>query len=127
MSKDTLHSIGLLVLRVVAGAAMATHGFAKLFGGDMSGFARGVGAMGFPAPLVFAWIAALAEFVGGFLVAVGLRTRVAAAFVFIDMSVAAFVRHAHDAFAVRELALLYWAAMAALMLIGGGRFSLDRA
>ena len=126
MPKETLLSFGLLVLRVFAGFGLATHGYAKLFGGRMSEFAAGVGAMGFPLPVFFAWSAALSEFLGGILVAIGLKTRYAAAFAAVTMAVAAFVRHASDPFKVKELALIYWAAFSAIILTGGGRYSLDR-
>ncbi len=127
MNKDSVKSIGLFLLRAVAGIGIATHGFEKLFGGDMAGFARGVSGMGFVSPVFFAWAAALSEFVGGILMALGLKTRYAAGFVFVTMTVAVFVHHGHDAFHVRELALLYWAVAAAVALIGPGRFSLDHA
>ena len=49
-----------------------------------------------------------------------------AGLVFAVMTVAAFVRHAGDALAVKELALAYWTVSGALILLGAGRFSLDR-
>jgi putative oxidoreductase len=118
---------GLLALRVLAGLGMATHGYGKLFTeGRMEGFAEGVAAMGFPLPLVFAWLAALSELAGGLLLAAGLFTRYAAFFIFGTMTVAAFVAHAGDPFAARELALLYWSVSLAFMLTGGGKFAVER-
>lgn len=92
----------------------------------MEGFAEGVGAMGFPIPLFFAWAAALSEFLGGILVAVGLKTRAAALFICMTMAVAFFIRHRLDPFKAKELALLYMGIAGALVLTGAGRFSLDR-
>jgi hypothetical protein len=40
------------------------------------------------------------------------------------MSVAAFVAHKADPLKVKELALAYWALSGALLLMGGGSFSL---
>ena len=61
--KAMLTDLGLLWLRVLMGAGMATHGYGKLFtAGRMEKFATGIGEMGFPLPLLFAWLAALAEF-----------------------------------------------------------------
>jgi len=61
---------------------------------------QGVANLGFPAPALFAWAAALAEFLGGLLVFLGLGTRVAAAFAAFTMVVAGFARHkAHLHFA----------------------------
>ena len=67
--KTGLHDLGLLILRVLAGAGIAYHGYGKLFGGRMDKFAEGVAAMGCPMPEVFAWAAALSEVAGGILLA----------------------------------------------------------
>jgi putative oxidoreductase len=122
----TQSSLGLLWLRIMMGLGMAYHGYGKVFGGHMEGFAEGVANMGFPAPMLFAWLAALSEFAGGLLVAVGLGTRYAACMIFGTMFVAAFVRHAADPLQVKELALAYWAMAGALICTGGGKFALER-
>ncbi len=115
---------GLLLLRVVFGLTLAFgHGLAKL--PPPAAFVEGVGAMGFPLPGAFAWAAALAEFGGGLLLALGLLTRPAAALVAVTLLVAAFVSGAGQPFGERELALLYLAAALALLLTGSGRFGLD--
>lgn len=123
--KDKLRDMGLLWLRMIAGAGIAYHGYGKVFGEWMPKFIEGVGEMGFPMPMVFAWAAALSEFVGGILLAAGLGTRFAAAAIFGTMAVAAFVAHAADPLQKKELALAYWTIAGALMMTGGGRFSLD--
>ena len=120
-----LSSVGLLWLRVFAGYGMATHGYAKVFGGGMGQMTQGVAGMGFPFPAFFAWAAALSEFAGALCLALGLGTRIAAGFIFITMSVAFLKVHAADPFSTKELAFLYWAISGALMLIGGGRLSVD--
>jgi putative oxidoreductase len=135
----------LLVLRLAGLGLAIFHGWGKLsrlVGGD-HGFADGLERMGLPAPLLFAWAAALAETLGGVLVTLGLFTRVAAAFCAITMVVAAFVRHhALDLLFVRlglmevpperltawgnpELALVYLIVFLALALAGGGGLSVD--
>ena len=119
-----LSDLGLLLFRVFVGLALAWgHGINKL--PPSEGFVAGVVAMGFPAPLVFAWAAGLAEFVGGHLIALGLLTRPAALFAAVTMFVAAFIRQAGDPFTDIEKALLFLAAAALLMLAGAGRYSLD--
>jgi putative oxidoreductase len=121
------HDIGLLLLRVFAGLGMAWHGYEKLaVSGRLSQFIEGVGEMGFPFPVFFAWAAILAELVGGILLAAGLFTRPAAAFILITMLVAAFVRHADDPFAIKEKALLYASIALALLFTGAGRWAVDR-
>jgi putative oxidoreductase len=118
--------LGLLWIRVLMGSGMAYHGFGKVFGGHMAGFAAGVAKMGLPFPEAAAWAAALSEFVGGILIVLGFKVRIAAFFVFSTMTVAAFVRHAADPFSVKELALCYWTMAGMLILTGGGKFNLDR-
>ena len=134
----------MLLLRVAVGAGMTYHGAGKVFGGSIPQFAEGVGKMGFPLPLLFAWLAALSEFAGGICLILGLGTRLAALFVSFTMLVAAFLAHkAHLQLLVAlglfsaspdeikswgkpELALAYLAASLAILLMGGGRFSLDK-
>src|SRR3989338_1226728 len=123
--KEKALSVGLLWLRVLAGAGIAHHGYGKVFGGHVAGLAEGVAQMGFPMPLVFAWAAALSEFAGGILLVLGLGTRYAAFFVFCTMSVAAFIHHRMDPLQARELALAYWTISGALIMTGAGKFSVD--
>lgn len=113
--------LGLLWLRVLAGAGMAYHGYGKVFSGRIPQFAEGVAKMGFPMPEVFAWAAALSELAGGALLA----TRLSALSIFITMVVAAFVAHQADPFQVKELALAYLTVSGALLCTGPGRFSVD--
>jgi putative oxidoreductase len=121
--------IGLTILRVSAGLMMAFgHGMGKIPPSD--GFVQGVGELGFPQPLLFAWAAGASEFFGGLLLAAGLLTRPAAFFIAFTMTVAAFMRHAGDPMFGRtpskEMALLYLAVAVAFLLTGSGRFSVDR-
>lgn len=117
--------IGLTLLRVSAGLAMAfAHGLGKVPPPDR--FVGGIESMGFPAPLLFAWLAGLAELVGGLLLALGLLTRPAALSIAFTMFVAFFIRHGGDPFRDKELAFLFLAISIAFTLTGSGRFSLDR-
>lgn len=116
--------IGLLILRLGVGLAMAFgHGIGKI--PPSEGFVEGTAAMGFPVPVVFAWAAALSEFLGGILIALGLLTRPAALMLAGTMAVAAFVRHVADPFSTKELALVYLVASLALLIAGAGRYALD--
>lgn len=115
---------GLLSLRVFAGLALAlAHGVGKV--PPSAGFMEGVARMGFPAPALFAWAAAITESVGGLLLAVGLLTRPAAIFILINMLVASFLVQAGDPFLERELALLYAGVAVLYALSGPGRLSVD--
>lgn len=121
---STASSAASLVLRLTFGLAMAlAHGMGKLPPPD--GFIEGVRGMGFPLPEAFAWIAALLETCGGLLVAVGLFARPIAFFLFVHMSIAFFLAHAGQAFAQRELAFVFGAAMLAVALMGTGKYGID--
>lgn len=142
MTKD----LGFLILRLAGGGLAFAHGWGKvvsLSAGQGERFIAGVAELGFPAPGLFGWAAAVSEFVGGLCVMLGLATRVAGAFAAFTMAVAAFARHkAHlqlfghlgllqvtpdmlKAWGNPELALVYMAAFLAIALIGPGRFALD--
>jgi len=124
--KAGLRDGGLLWLRLLMGAGIASHGYGKIFGGYMMGFVEHVTGMGLPMPQLAAWMAALSEFVGGILIVLGFGTRVAALFVLGTMGVAAFIAHAEDPFKMKELALAYWTMAGTLILTGPGRISLDQ-
>lgn len=147
MGRALLNDLALVILRLSGLGLALAHGYGKVVAlstGRGDRFIAGVESLGFPVPGLFAWAAALAEFLGGLCVALGLGTRVAAAFAGIVMFVAAFVRHhALQKFLVTvgamrvseetvrswgnpEMALVYLAVFATLVLTGGGRFSLDR-
>lgn len=116
---------GLLVLRVIAGLSLAfAHGLGKI--PPSPGFIAGTGAMGFPFPELFAWMAGLAEFGGGLLIVIGLLTRPASLFVAITMVVAAFIKNGGEPYAQQEKAVLFLVIALALMVMGSGRFGLDR-
>ena len=75
-------NVGLLILRIVVGLLFAGHGAQKLFGWfggrGMAGHTGSMERLGMsPAP-VWAWISALAEFLGGFGLLFGLLTPLAA-------------------------------------------------
>ena len=69
-------SLGLLILRVVVGLTLTAHGAQKLFGWwggpGMAGWTQGVGKLRIRPAAPWAWIAALSEFGGGLLLALGL-------------------------------------------------------
>ncbi len=117
--------LGILIFRMIIGFTMAfAHGLGKLPPPEM--LVKGVGAMGFPVPVAFAWSAAMSEFLGGICLGMGLFTRAAALFMGFTMSVAFFVAHGADPLAKKEMALLYLASCLLLFFHGAGKFSLDR-
>ena len=122
--KSGAANLGLLIVRAFAGASLClAHGIGKLPPSDK--LIDGVGEMGFPIPLLFAWLAALAESLGAAMMAVGFMTRWAAFMVAFNMAVAGFVKHADDPFKTAEMAFLYLSIALAMLFIGGGKYSVD--
>ncbi len=124
-------NLGLAIIRVVTGLALCIV-FEKVLPrdgawGPQQWFVEDVAKMGFPAPWFFAWCAALSEFVGGILLALGLFTRPAAFFNAITTFVAAFVFHKGDVTGNGLLATLFFALSVAICLAGPGSLSLDAA
>jgi putative oxidoreductase len=123
LSSPLLPDGAVLVLRLWLGAMMLWHGLPKF--GRMEMFQKRVAELGFPMPEFFAWAAALSEVLGGVALLLGLGLRFVLPFVFVTMVVAAFGAHAADPFARKELPLTYAVLVAALWLLGAGRWSLD--
>ena len=117
--------LGLLILRLVAGASMLTHGYPKLQkvlnGNFQFGDPLGLG------PEVSLILAVFAELICSALVIIGLTTRLAVLPLIVTMGVAFFIVHGADPFKVKELALIYLSIFLALFFTGPGKFSADRA
>jgi putative oxidoreductase len=117
-------NLGLLSLRLGAGLIMAFgHGLGKL--PPSEGFIGFVGSIGFPSAILFAWLAALSEFVGGLFVSLGLATRVSSLFLALTMAGAAFGAHGADPFAKQEKAILYLIMFLTMFFTGPGKYSVD--
>jgi len=114
---------GILILRLFAGLSLAlAHGLAKLPPSPQ--FMAGVESLGFPPQA--AWLSTFAETVGGFALAAGLGTRLAAFTIAVNLSVAGFLQHANDPYLRKELAFILLATALMFVFVGAGRFSLDR-
>jgi len=124
--QSTKLNVGLLFLRLTAGLTMAfAHGFGKIPVQD--GLVQGVAAMGLPLPEFFAWAAALAEFLGGIFIALGLATRLSSLTWIATMAGAAFVVHGADPFQNKELAFIYLFIGIFFFFAGAGKYSVDGA
>ncbi|HTK05409.1 MAG TPA: DoxX family protein [Candidatus Eisenbacteria bacterium] len=125
LSENKKQDIALLVLRLAAGVIFVLHGYGKLFGGNpgMEGFTKMVTGLGFPLPVVFAYAAALSEFLGGIALILGIFPRAATFFLGCVMLVALIaVKKGQLPKADPDLALL--AIVVAIALHGAGRYSL---
>jgi putative oxidoreductase len=127
-------AIGLLILRLVVGLTLAGHGAQKLFGwwggSGMKGWTGMVGKLRIRPALAWAWVAALAEFAGGLLVALGLLFPIGSLAIAGSMLVAIATVHLAKGFWVTkggyEFNLLILASVIALALTGPGKYSLDQ-
>ena len=120
---STAVSAGLLLLRVLIGCSLLTHGLPKIrnFAAvapnfpTAFGLSRSVSLVG----------AIIGEVILNILVIVGLFGQIAAALVALQFVVIFFVIHAGTPFAKRELGWLYLAAYLTLAVTGPGACSLD--
>jgi len=113
----------LLLARLSIGIFMLTHGIPKLqnvLAGNMK-FADPIGIGATPSLILVVF----AEAICSVLLILGLATRFACVPLIINMSVAAFMVHKHDAFAKKELALLYLVCYLGFLIIGAGKYSID--
>lgn len=136
---STDNDISSLVLRVMLGIVFFPHGAQKLFGwfggngfsGTMAFFTDQMGI-----PSVLAFLAIMAESVGALAVIAGFLTRIGALGIGTNMVVAIFMVHLPNGFFMNwfgnqqgegfEYHLLAIAIAAALIIKGGGRWSVDR-
>jgi putative oxidoreductase len=117
-------NIGLALLRIFAGVAMAFgHGLEKMPPDEK--FVGFVGKLGFPLPNLFAWAASLSEFAGGILLALGLFTRISSFFIGFTMLVGLLGVHFADPFPKQEKAFLYLFIALLFLFKGASDWSLD--
>jgi putative oxidoreductase len=136
---QTQDDVVSLILRLFLGVVFFPHGMQKLFGwfggygfsGTLGFF---TGTMGIP--VIFAVLAILAEGLGSLGLLTGLLTRVAALGITVTMTVAALMVHLKNGFFMNwdgkqpgegfEFHLLAIAIGIALIIRGGGKWSVDR-
>jgi len=128
-------ALGLLILRLVIGLTLAAHGAQKLFGWfggpGMTGWTGAMNRMRIRPATPWAWMSALAEFLGGIGLAVGLLFPLPSAAIAGSMLVAMIIVHLPKGFFVSkggyEFNLGILGTVATLALTGPGAYSLDAA
>ena len=123
-------SLGLLVLRVGAGVAMAAHGYQKFVkGGKIDGTAGWFDSMGMRPGRFHAILAASTELGAGILFALGLLTPLAALAFVALMCVAGYTVHWENGFMSAkngiELNFVYAVLAVAVATAGPGEYSVD--
>jgi len=117
-------SISVLILRVIAGVFMLTHGYGKLLMLFAEGPIYFLDPIGLGMTLSLSLVV-FAEFLCSIFLIFGIFTRLSTLPLLFTMFIAAFVFHLNDGFASQELALLYATIYIVIAIIGPGKFSMD--
>lgn len=134
ISLDRLGILAYPLVRVTTGLLLVPHGAQKLFGWFGGYGLAGTGAyfgdtLGMQPGILFALLAGLVEFFGGLALVFGLLTRPAAAAVAALLAVALSFHVANGFFWTNggfEYPLMWFLLAVAILLRGGGEYSLDR-
>jgi putative oxidoreductase len=132
---EGLERLALLILRLFLGVVFVMHGSQKLlgaFGGSgITGFAGLLAKYGIEPHVLWAWVVAITEFVGGICILFGFLTRFWAAGLVIDMTVAVVRVHLVNGFFWTkggfEFVLTLGIIALVLLMTGPGSLSMDRA
>lgn len=123
-------------LRVVLGAALAYHGYPKLFTADgRASFLKIMEESGVPSPHVAAILVGLLEFGGGLGILTGAFVRPLALAVFVELAINMGIAATRGSFAPPEggqqplpeyeTSLLYMAGLLSLVILGPGAWSIQ--
>ena len=116
--------LGTLLLRLIFGGMFIYFGYQKLANYNtmlgMMGDPIGIGSKPSLILIIFG------EFFCGIFIALGFLTRIFVIPTFITMIVAYFVAHANDPFQVKQSAFVYMLLCLPVVVLGSGRFSVDR-
>jgi putative oxidoreductase len=113
---------GLFLLRLTIGIIFIRQGWLKLSGID--GVVAMLDNLGFPIPVIFAYLVAIVEFLGGIALVLGLYTRCAALLLAIVMIVALLIAHIGGPFGQAELPLALLAGTIGIWAGGGGNWKI---
>jgi putative oxidoreductase len=122
---DALEPYGYAIMRLAAGAMIATFGWGKLFNDGMARDITLFHQLGLEPAVPLAYFTSGLEFFGGIMIAVGLLTRPIAAMLFVEMLVILFMVMIPRG-AGYQLTGVWAGAFLLIALHGGGRVSIDR-
>lgn len=122
--------LAYLIVRVTAGLMLIPHGWPKVTVTGVEGVTAMLTRYSIPAPRPFAYLIMALETIGGLLIAIGLFTRPIAALLVIEFLVIIFVAHWPRGYGVGaggiEYPLMWGLILLAILLRGGGPWSVDR-
>lgn len=127
---DNSAQIGKLILRLCVGFLMIPHGIHKLINGvgDVKSLISQIGFPEFVAYGIF-----IGEIIAPIMIIIGFRARLGALFVVCTMLVAIATTSGFNLFGINkvggfnaEIQLLYLLASLSIMLIGAGKYSIDK-
>ena len=127
-----LYDVALLVLRIALGIVFIAHGLQKTFGTfggpGIKGTSDMLMSLGITPSLLWAWVDALGELIGGLFVISGAFPRIGAVLIASSMLVAIFKVHLSKGFFIMqggfEYAFLALMVSVSIIIAGGGKFSL---
>jgi len=120
-----LENYGFLALRLSVGIIFVMQGWGKLSGG-IEMFAGMLEAKGFFLPMMFAYLVAITEFLGGLAVIFGVFVRFFAQLLAIIMLVALLTVHISGTFAEAMAVIALLGSTLALTFLGGGDMLLTK-
>lgn len=120
-----LQDLGLLLVRLLAGGMMLTHGLPKIDRLTGEGPVKFADPFGL-GPEISLVLVLFAEVACSILVMIGYKTRLATLPLMFTMLVAAFYIHGADPFGEKELPLLFFTLFGSILISGGGNYSVDR-
>lgn len=129
MDRPIIRDAALLIFRVVLGGVFIAHGVDKFY---LSGITKTTGqfsALGIPQPKLSAYLAAIAETLGGAMLAIGLLTTFMAGALALLMLAAFYFVHLSNGFFVVsggfEYVLVLVVSLLIIVVFGSGRASVD--
>jgi putative oxidoreductase len=126
--------LAILILRLGLGIMFFAHGLqmalGKFGGPGVQGFAKMLSSMGFTPAILWSYIACYTVLIGGAFLVFGIMTRVSALLLLIFIAVAGIKVHLAKGFFLQSGGYEYTFVIAcvclALIILGGGKFSLTK-